>query len=243
NGKVKACRKDAGPKAIAACSFLIKGAFSDSWKVKFLLRRAWQYSKIGSYKAGIKDFNVLLDLNETKQVPLTADEMSVVYKGLAILNFKLDNDVEVLKYVNILIQNGLKDPELYMLKSEINIKRKEYSTALMNLKIAENFKFNKPDLYFNFGVVYNAMRKYEAAYRNLKKVDTGKYAPDKIVRYNKLLGISAYKLSLYEEARQSFQKALDRHSDAECAEAIKEINEYLGVKQRRLPKNRIKVNK
>jgi len=243
SAKTKTCHKDASPKSITACSFLINCPFSDSWRAEFLLRRAWQYSTIDSYKEGIKDFNVLLNLNETKKVSLTAKEMSVVYGSLAILNFKLHNDEEALKYVNISIQNGSKEPEFYMLKSEINIKRKEYSKALMNLKIAENFKFNKPELYFNFGVVYSAMGKYDEAYRNLKKVDANKYAPNEILRYNKLLGISAYKLSLYEEAREAFQKVLDKGYDPECAKALSDIDKYLGTTQIRLPKTKIEVNK
>ncbi len=103
-GKSKACRKDAGPEAIEACSFLITLSPSDSRRAEFLMTRAWQYSTIGSYRKGIKDFNALLKFNESKQVDLTVEELRKVYEGLAILNFKLNKDEETLKYVNISIQ-------------------------------------------------------------------------------------------------------------------------------------------
>lgn len=230
-GKEKTCKRDAGPEAIEACSFLILAYPSDSKRAEFLLRRAGQYFKIDSYKEGMKDFNTLLELNESEKVVLTTGEISGVYESLAILNLKLNNEGETLKYVNLSIQNGSKNPMLYMIKGEINIKRKKYSIALINFKIAENLKFNNPDLYFNFGVIYNAMGKYGNAYRSLKRVDVKKYSPHKVARYHKLLGVSAHKLSFYEEARRSFQKALDIEPDRDCSKAIRDIDKYLGTSQ------------
>jgi tetratricopeptide (TPR) repeat protein len=234
-GKSKSCWKDASPEAIEACSFLINCFPSNSMRAKVIMQRAGQYSEIDSYRNGINDYNALLKFNESKQVDLTVEELREVYEGLAILNSKLHYDKETLKYVNDAIQNGSKNSALYMIKGEINLKRKKYSKALLDFKIAEKLKLNTPELHFNFGVIYSSLRKYKDAYRSLKKVDTKKFCSYKLIEYHKLLGASANKLFFYEEARSSFQKVLDINYDADCARAIRDIDKYLGTLEFKKP--------
>ena len=227
--KTQACGSENPSEAIAACSFMIKHIPVDRSKVQFLIFRAWQYSRIGSDKEGIEDFNTLLKFHETKHIPMTDEVMAGIHEGLAILNYNLDNDEEALKYADISIQNGSKEPMLYMIRGKINVNVKNYSQGLIDLKIAENLKFNEPDLYLNLGSAYIGIGDYEEAYRSLKKVNLQESSPNEKARHNKLLGATCFKLGLYEEAKQSLQKILDAGIECSaCSSTIKYIDKSLG---------------
>jgi tetratricopeptide (TPR) repeat protein len=225
------CRNGEGARAIASCSMVIKYVPINSAKVTSLNCRAAQYEKISLKNEALADLAASARLVESGGGAMSGDTLAPMYGRLAILNHKLTNDADVLKYADLAVQNGSTDPDVYMVRAFLNLGLDKNAEALADLQKSESLGYKQPQLYFNYASAYRGLGNYAKAYTLLKEAEPTMLTPDDMNRFNRVMGFTCFELRHYAESIAYLKKyAASGEVCQECVSAMA-LAEELARKQ------------
>jgi tetratricopeptide (TPR) repeat protein len=214
--KKKDCLEGKGQQAIEACTFLINGHTS-SYRAEYLIRRAELLEKENRLDEVIADLNEVISLRSLAQV--TPERVVAAYGSLVRLNYKKGDLAEVRKYLELAVQNGSKEPEIYVSLAGIYVEEKKYQEALNLLETAGGFEQAKKHPYYNAQAsAYEGLNDYKKAYAALKTGLTVPAPRPVLAATSKHLGLVCFELKSYKEAELYLNYSLKAGLDCpECA--------------------------
>ena len=154
--------------------------------------------ELGRYEEAEKEFNNITKLGETSYNPY--------YKGLTLYRERKYEEAvnefdEAIKINNANNYNN----EAYYYKGLSLFELKKYDEALESFKSTNNF--NKYDMYYFSGEIYETKNNYKEAIKYYEEA-LKNYKEENNSRDYYIIGMTLYKLSLFDKAIDNFNKAL-----------------------------------
>jgi len=223
------CLKGTGQPAISACIDAIKSSPDPDIKMGLLISRSDHYWKAGQIKEALTDSYAALELKGKANIDLPPDVLAQLYRSLVLLNSKAGNSAEALKFADLAIQNGSKEPLVYLTRATHFVAAEDYISALPDLNKAEELGLRLLSVYYGQGRAYMELKNYQKAYTCFKSAEALNTDPRYADSLSPELGLTCFALKRYEEAIPYLKRAL-----AAGAPCVEECSAALAVSQKAL---------